>query len=454
MDISSTKWSSNTGVTPKNSLRSQSVLSQYKQNETNVSFSSLAIKLKDAQRAIDNTQFNQLSLSWNKGNGLASNERNEKEIAAAKWEFENLSKGQLETIALDPSGTFSNSQKVSAYEQWHVLDQMMLSDLQRNSLKHERLSDATASFEDALQTHVSSFSALSKMMVSEQYVSNAQSQFAATVNEHSKASSKNTNQSEHYYAVMVKEIFAGDEPDILSGADGMSLSNASKSPFEFLTQEDRELLSGMYEYVDQNDIDFKYIKRLASDLGDYRKHNNGKLVSNFNDGHFDASGRQLTVDFTAEDRATIDYLLSSDGLSSSKLDQGFISFMTEPGLGALSHVGSYQFLQHMVEVTGGIETSVSATDFKTFKDFSSTGERYVLSTSGEAINIPEPDVVCKNGHCEVTEKGRQNGVILEQDREVFQPAFDSKSASVEFLMQQLTDTEKHGNIWYKWLKNE
>ncbi|KZN33542.1 hypothetical protein N480_23760 [Pseudoalteromonas luteoviolacea S2607] len=454
MDISSTKWSSSSGVTAKNSQQTQSPISQFKSNTTNVSFSSLALKLKDAQRSIDNAQVKQLPLVWNGQKALKSEQLNKQEVAAARWEFEQLSKAQLETIALDPGGTFSDVEKVAAYEQWHVLDQMALSSMQRESLEHENPLDAITGFEKAVNSHTQSFSVLGKAMVSEQYASNAQAKFEAIINEQDKALHKTTSQSEHYYTMMVKDIFAGDEPNVLSGVDGMSLSNISKSPFEFLTQEDRLLLADMYEYADQNDIDFKYIQRLASDLGDYRKHNDGKLVSNFNSGHFDEHGHQLSVGFTEKDQATIDSLRSGSALASSRLDQGFVSFLTDPGLGALSHVGSYQFLQHMVEVTAGSQTSVSAGNFEVFKDFSSTVERYVMSTSEEAITRPEPDVVCKNGHCEVTEKGRQNGVTLAQDEKAMSPAIDLKSESIESLIQQFKNTEKQESIWYQWLADD
>ncbi|KZN44757.1 hypothetical protein [Pseudoalteromonas luteoviolacea] len=57
-----------------------------------------------------------------------------------------------------------------------------------------------------------------------------------------------------------------------------------------------------------------------------------------------------------------------------------------------------------MEETAGVQTSISAGSFGLFKDFAGTDERYVMSISEEAITKPEPDVVCKNGQCEVTEK--------------------------------------------------
>ncbi|KZN44759.1 hypothetical protein [Pseudoalteromonas luteoviolacea] len=44
-------------------------------------------------------------------------------------------------------------EKVAAYEQWHVLDQIALSNLQRGSLEHKNPLDAIVSFEKALHAH-------------------------------------------------------------------------------------------------------------------------------------------------------------------------------------------------------------------------------------------------------------------------------------------------------------
>lgn len=454
MDISGIKWSSNVGVATKNSLLQQSTSSQYNDINTNAPISSLALKLDEAQRSIDSTTLNQKTLSWDDHKALLNTNINRNEVSSAKWEFEHLSKSKLEIIALDTSDVFSGSEKIAAYEKWHTLDQAELFSLKRGSLDNESAANAMLSFEEGLLSHINSFSSFSKAMVSDEYSSQATSQFESILNEQGLANNKDESQSEYYYGIMVEDIFEGNEPEVQSGVDGMSLSNIMKSNYEFLTQEDKALLADVYEYADKNDIDFKYIQQLASDLGNYRKHDNGKILDNFNNGHFNIEGNQLTVSFTDKDQMTIYSLLDNDGLPSSAIDKGFISFITEPGMGALSHIGSYQFLQHIVEATTGIETSVSADEFKVFEGYPSIDDRYVITASEESFPRPKPDIVCKNGVCEVTEQGRNNNITLEQGGSTFMPAFDLKSESIESLWQLRMNTETQEKSWFRWLKND
>lgn len=451
MDVSGVKQNLNNGVEPKNASRQQSAPAQPKADDTQVLLSSLGLKLREAQRSVENAKLNQQPLFWDKST-TQPNTNNREGVDSAKWDVEHLPQSQLETIALAPGNVFSDTEKVAAYETWHTRDQAQLTNVRRSSLQSESAEAASASFDKALIAHIDALSPLGRAMLPEDYSSQATSKFEATLNEVMPALSE--RQPEDYYAVMVEDIFAGNEPEVRSGVDGMSLDNLGRSHLEYLTRQDRTLLADMYEYAEQNDVDFTYLRRLASDLGSYRKHDDGKVLNNFNQGHFDAEGQQLKVSFTEKDQATINDLLDSEGMHASAIDKGFVSFMTEPGLAALSHVGSYQFLQHMVEVTGGTETSVSVDEFREFRSLSSVDERYVLSTSDTSISRPEPDVVCKNGKCEVTEKGRQNGVSLQSDYHAFAPALDFTAESMTFLSQLHVDTETRDNVWYRWLADD
>lgn len=418
--------------------------------EIHASVSSLASKLSKAKSSIDISKLSQQNLSLHK-EVLSSNAKiNNDEVATAKWEFEHLSKSKLETIALDTSNTFSSSERVAAYERWHTLDQQNLSNLKRDSLKYESNVTALASFEELLSSHTNSFSFFSKAMVSDEYSSQATSQFESILDARDLEKSKNISRSEHYYETMVMDIFGGTESEILSGTDGMSLSNLMRSSYEFLTQGDRELLADIYEYADNNNIDFKYIRQFASDLGGYRMHDDGKILNNFNNGHFNGEGYQLAVSFTDKDQATINNILDSQKkLSSSDIDGGFISFMTEPGLSALSHRGSYQFLQYMIEIKAGIEPSLSTENFKVFEGFSGVDARYVITTSDKRLIRPEPDVICKNGTCEVTEKGHKNNVTLEENKG--NPILDLKSNSISSLLELRVNNTTENNTLFQWL---
>ncbi|WP_125780625.1 hypothetical protein [Pseudoalteromonas rubra] len=447
MDISDTRWRAKTHASSAHSYRSNTITSQSCAHSTQVSVSSLAVRLKEAQQAIDTARLTQQPLPKNKSASTWQAQNKQAAIGSAKFEFEQLSKSQLETIAMDPSNTFSEAEKVAAYEQWHALDQRALSELKRHSLKYD---NAAASFATALDTHYQTFSDLAKAMLPDDYMSQAQSHFESAVQDMSLSTQAKGSESEQYYALMVADLFGGNEPKVQNGAQGMSLNNLERSNYEFLTQQDRNVLADMYQYADQNDINFTYIKKLANDLGNYRQHDDGKLLGNFNEGHFNADGQKLTVGFTQKDQATIDRLTNSGALPGSALDKGFVSFITQPGLGALSHRGSYQFLAHMAEVTAGMPASGSPAQFKTFTEANSTSERYVISLSEERISLPEPDVSCKNGVCEVTEKGRKNGVTLAQNNPGFAQSGEPGLAQFDAIYQLRNDPDTQKSAWFEW----
>ncbi|MCG7550122.1 hypothetical protein [Pseudoalteromonas sp. Of7M-16] len=453
MDISGSKLNANVTLPPKAYVQKHTNTHQ-SVSHNNISISSLASKLRGAQQAIDRKQLNQLTQSWTQQNNPTTKHISQKAVGSAKREFEKLSQQQLEIIALDPSGTFSDSEKLAAYQMWHMHDQNVQTEFKRDAVKMDSDIDAKALFKQSLDTHYEGFSSLGKLMVSNQYKEQALSQFASNVTRLERDTTVGSVQSNKYYALMVEDLFGGHEPDVSSKVDGMSLSNLNTHPYEFLTKEDRNLLSEMYQYGEQNNVDFKFIHQFANDLGNYRKHNDGKLLSNFNQGHFDEHGHQLTVQFTQKDQATITDLLASDALSASSIDKGFISFITEPGTSALSHQGSFQFLQHMVEVTAETDPSIPASEFSKFHSPANVSERYIMTKSDTVVNKPEPDVVCKNGHCEVTDKGRENGVTLEQSSPDFEFSAALNSTSIDALIQQRMNAKTQQNAWYKWLANK
>ncbi|MBQ4836535.1 hypothetical protein [Pseudoalteromonas luteoviolacea] len=454
MDISGSKLNANVKLPAKASVQKHTYTHQAVSQNNNISISSLALKLRDAQQAIGKTQLSQLAQSWRQLNNPSRPHINLEVVGSSKREFEKLPQQQLEIIALDPSDTFSDSEKLAAYQMWHMHDQNVQTKFRRGAVKMDSDIDAKAQFKQSLDTHYEGFSPLGKLMVSNQYKEQALSQFASNITHLERDTTVSPAQSNKYYALMVEDLFGEHEPDVHSKVDGMSLSNLNTHPYEFLTQGDRNLLSEMYQYGEENNVDLKYIRQFASDLGNYRKHDDGKRLSNFNQGHFDEHGHQLTVQFIQKDQATITDLLAGDALSASPIDKGFISFITEPGTSALSHQGSFQFLQHMVEVTAKTDTSIPASEFSKFQSPTHVGERYIMTKSDSVVIKPEPDVVCKNGHCEVTDKGRENGVTLEQSSQDFEFGTALNATSIDALLQQRINAETQQNTWYKWLANQ
>ncbi|MGQ5490734.1 hypothetical protein ACUH78_17970 [Thauera sp. ZXT1-4] len=231
------------------------------------------------------------------------------------------------------------------------------------------------------------------------------------------ATSGNAATSGAGYDLMVSRLFGGKEPPVANGAQGMSAGNIGRSPYEFLTRADRALLSEMYTYAQAQGADLTHVDRLAEELGDYRQHDNGRLRLNFNNGtHYDVRGRQLTVSFNDKDAATASRILNGGAIHSTRLDQGFLRHILDPGFGALSNTSDLEFLEQMVNRFSG-EGAAHSLDarFATYTPVTRIQDNIVLHASEDVRLKPfEPDITNVNGVWTVTEKGRAAGITLDE----------------------------------------
>ncbi|WP_312481234.1 hypothetical protein [Stutzerimonas nitrititolerans] len=219
------------------------------------------------------------------------------------------------------------------------------------------------------------------------------------------------------YDLMVSRLFGGKEPAVANGAQGMSANNIGRSAYDFLTYEDRALLSDMYAYAQDEGADLTYVDRLAEELGDYRQHDNGRLRSNFNNGHnYDAQGHQLTVSFNDKDAATASRILNGPAIGSTRIDQGFLRHILDPGYGALSNTSDLGFLEQMVTKFSSEGTTQPSlgNQFATYTPVASIKDNVVLNASEDVKLKPfEPDISNVNGAWTVTAKGAAAGITLD-----------------------------------------
>ncbi|MGV6481377.1 hypothetical protein ACT2VT_000798 [Pantoea agglomerans] len=182
----------------------------------------------------------------------------------------------------------------------------------------------------------------------------------------------------------------------------------------FLTQDDRTMLSGLYAQAQEQGTDLRYVDDLARDLGGYRKF--GNVSGDYNSGNtYDMSGRKQTIEFTAKDAETAARILSSGNVSSSVLDPGFLKYELNSGL-SFSHTASFDYIESVVNQSG--KSGMSEVQNKTSADFSTyTGQgqnNYVVNTASEVtFKAEEPDVISKDGVFTITETGKKHGFRLE-----------------------------------------
>lgn len=190
--------------------------------------------------------------------------------------------------------------------------------------------------------------------------------------------------------LMVSRLFGGVEPPVKDGKTGMTLGNSAYSGKYFLTLEDRELLSDVYLYAVDNNIDMVHVDILALDIGHYRQHDNGRILGSFNSGyHYTSDGWQETVSFIDRDAAIASRLLNGAAINSTRFDQVFLRRILDPGFGAFGNRGNFPLIEHLVNYFSAEAGSVAppGDQFATHVP-AKPGEYYVLHVSS-TIRAPK-----------------------------------------------------------------
>jgi hypothetical protein len=367
--------------------------------------------------------------------------------------FTGLSRNELSLIAYDDSGIFTLNERRAAWAQAAVEEQAWRQKVAAQARDEYSHTGKLTTFFNQVRDHYDGLPAIERVQYPENYAGNLQGlialdfewtrrgngptdlieQFAAGSIAHlgavSTASSTATpvlatppaSMSDAStgtgYQLMVSRLFAGKEPAVGNAAEGMSMSNIGRSPYEFLTRQDRALLAEMYAYAQEEGVDLAHLDFLAYDIGNYRQHNNGRLMLSFNSGHsYDAEGRQVFVSFNDKDAATASRILTGTAINNTRLDQGFLRHILDPGYGALSSMADFEFLEWMVnKFSRGGETPPSFGEkFDTFNPISPS-KKAVFHASEDVRLAPfEPHITNVNGVWTVTEKGKAAGITLDQ----------------------------------------
>ncbi|PPY00286.1 hypothetical protein [Cronobacter sakazakii] len=202
--------------------------------------------------------------------------------------------------------------------------------------------------------------------------------------------------------IMMSRLF-GDSDSTPPVQTQLNVNNMNISSVNFLTTQDRSILSDLYEQAQNEGADLRYVDDLAHDLGTYRMFNG--VMANVNDGTmFDMEGHQQTFIFTEADTATATRIKSSKGFSGSVLDTGFLNYELDAGY-SFSHKANFDFLEAVVN---GQNLGAK------FATYEGKGQKnYIIETASEVtLKTEEPDWRNVNGVFTVTEKGLKNGFSL------------------------------------------
>lgn len=215
--------------------------------------------------------------------------------------------------------------------------------------------------------------------------------------------------------IMLDRLYGGREPPVMDSTGGLTFTHLCHSGNDFLTRKDRELLSDIYAYAQDKDVDMEYVDRIAWSIGHYRLFGNGRFLSGFNEGNYDLQGWKKTISFTEEDAAIASRMLNGAAINSTRFDQGFLRHILDPGFGAINNSGYFGFMEHVVTKFSAESHTVDPLDGQFATYVPKPREEYYVMTTSSTVRIqwPDPDFITENGVTRLTEKGRALGYTLE-----------------------------------------
>lgn len=213
-------------------------------------------------------------------------------------------------------------------------------------------------------------------------------------------------------ALVLSRLFMTSDPGAAPMYTVLDKSDSAVSPYDFLTEGDRDLLANVYTYAQQQGVDLRYVDMLALDLGTYRKY--GQVQSSSNVGIYNLNGQKETFSFTAQDTATANAILNGSAMASTQFDSGFLQYELNPGF-SFDHVANFAFLQQVVEHFSGAGGGQNQPLAQQFGSFLPNGQNNFVVATASAVTLPpsEPDDMNINGVPVITAKGIRNGYTIQ-----------------------------------------
>ncbi|MCQ9471658.1 hypothetical protein NRB15_15070 [Pseudomonas alliivorans] len=149
-------------------------------------------------------------------------------------------------------------------------------------------------------------------------------------------------------ALLRQRLFHITDPNRAVPVLGKAECGGLHSRVEFLTRDDRQLLGDVYEWAQEQGADLKYVDDLGLRLASYREADNGRMMVRENTGRsYDGEGHKLYLSFTDKDAASAKRILEGDALKTTRLDRGFVRFITDKDYGAINH-NDFDFMEQVI----------------------------------------------------------------------------------------------------------
>ena len=147
-------------------------------------------------------------------------------------------------------------------------------------------------------------------------------------------------------AMMLSRLFKSDGSVEPKYESKITFENMNGLVFSFLTKGDREMLATAYEYANENGIDLSKVDSLAFDLAIHRRVGpNGHIDSAGN--MYDLNGNPRIPQFTEQDEAVAQRLLTSVAIKDTQINHGFLKNLLTPTIHPV-HASDFEFLEELV----------------------------------------------------------------------------------------------------------
>ncbi|WP_152534882.1 hypothetical protein [Pseudomonas syringae] len=130
---------------------------------------------------------------------------------------------------------------------------------------------------------------------------------------------------------------------------GKAECGKSYTDVAFLTRDDRKLLGDVYEWASGQGADLGYVDDLGIRLARYREKDDGRISAPHNQGTtYDSEGHKVYYRFTDKDAATAKCILESEALNTTRLDRGFVRYITDKDYGSMYH-NDFEFMEQVIK---------------------------------------------------------------------------------------------------------
>ncbi|QDX30616.1 hypothetical protein [Dickeya poaceiphila] len=263
-------------------------------------------------------------------------------------------------------------------------------------------------------------------------------QSALSQTDHQQGPLSNTQQATFSGKGLMMSRLFGDSSATPTVQTQLTETTMKMSSVNFLTYQDRDMLSALYANAQQSGVDLQYVDDLARDLGDYRMF--GSVSVSVNNGKmYDMNGRAQTFHFTDTDAATATQILNSEGITTTTLDTGFLHYQLDPGF-SFNHRTNFAFLAEVVNTFGQGATHAGEPLSSSFPAYQAQGNNnFVVKTATDSTLPPveEPDFRSVDGIISITPTGAKNG---------FQWVNDKLVKSFSMTLLDLLTSEKNRTL--------